>query len=498
MSESVRVPRTAANHGSRSPYVGPRPFRSSEQFKGRGREASGLVNTLLAGRIVMLHSPSGAGKTSLIQASIVPAFEERDFRICSTSAREFSAIRVNLPPPDDLTIPNRYVFSVVNGMVGHLVDESEALQMRIPDAFAVFETSCSGSGRVLLVIDQLEEVLTLDPCDLEVKAEFFRQLGEALDHDLRWCLLSMREDYVGGLDRFRRYLPGQLRSTFRLELLEESAAAAAIKEPAAAAHVTITDEAVSLIVDKLRHARADPSQAPVTSVASPYVEPVLLQVVCDGLWRKLSAVQGRDFQTITADDVTSFGSFNTALSHYYQQVVHEAAQGDRGTERKIRSWIDQRLISRAGLRRPTLSTPEVDDPMAVLRALQDRYLIRDDPRPGGTWWELAHDLLVKPVQQDNRLWRKGHLAAWQVMADNWYRFDRDRRFLLGPTDLRTATHLSRKSEVTEVERRFLAASREAVAARGRLAKLQQLNTVYGAALLLSLLVNLLLLVLWLY
>ena len=52
-------------------YVGPRPFETGEKLFGRDREAAKLLNLLVAERIVLLHSPSGAGKTSLVQAELL-------------------------------------------------------------------------------------------------------------------------------------------------------------------------------------------------------------------------------------------------------------------------------------------------------------------------------------------------------------------------------------------------------------------------------------------
>jgi hypothetical protein len=479
---------------AKSPYVGPRPFRENEPFFGREREAKNLVNTLLSGKVVLLHSPSGAGKTSLIQAAIVPAFEEREFQVCSAQTQGFSALRVNLPPPPDLEVSNRYVFSLVNGMVGHYVDKLDAVRMRIPEAADLF-ASQNRSDRLLFVIDQLEEVLTTDPGDVAAQKTFFRQLGEALDHDRRWALLAIREDYMGGLDRFQRYLPGQLRATFRLDLLGDRAAMAAVKRPATAFGVDFTDDAVKLIVDELRRVQTDHGEAEVGRVTSPYVEPVLLQVVCDSLWRRLSVAQGAELSMITKADVEAFRPFNAALSEYYRHVVREASDHDHGRERKVREWIDRRLISSQGLRRPTSSAPEVDGAEGVLNALQHRYLIREDPRPGGSWWELSHDLLVAPIREDNQTWRAGNLAAWQVMADKWHRTHHDPLYLLGPADLRTALQQSRKVMLTDTEKKFLADSRAAVAAKGRLERLKQLNTAYTFALLISLAANFVLILL---
>ena len=66
-SSRAKVESTEPREPPANPYVGPRPFRKGELFFGRERETKGLLNMLLAGRIVMLHSPSGAGKTSLVR-----------------------------------------------------------------------------------------------------------------------------------------------------------------------------------------------------------------------------------------------------------------------------------------------------------------------------------------------------------------------------------------------------------------------------------------------
>ena len=57
---------------ARNPYVGPRPLQQGEPLHGRGAEVLELYHLLQARRIVVLHSPSGAGKSSLVQAGLIP------------------------------------------------------------------------------------------------------------------------------------------------------------------------------------------------------------------------------------------------------------------------------------------------------------------------------------------------------------------------------------------------------------------------------------------
>ena len=43
-----------------NPYIGPRAFQTGEILYGRDREVEELLDLLIAERIVLLHSPSGA------------------------------------------------------------------------------------------------------------------------------------------------------------------------------------------------------------------------------------------------------------------------------------------------------------------------------------------------------------------------------------------------------------------------------------------------------
>src|SRR5262245_37323567 len=53
---------------ARAPFVGPRPIPPDRLLYGRDRELLALTNRLLSERLLLVYSPSGAGKTSLLQA----------------------------------------------------------------------------------------------------------------------------------------------------------------------------------------------------------------------------------------------------------------------------------------------------------------------------------------------------------------------------------------------------------------------------------------------
>mgnify|MGYP001061615789 CR=1 FL=1 len=55
-----------------NPYVGPVAFDERHTLYGRDRETQALFDLIVSKRIVLLIAPSGAGKTSLIRAALIP------------------------------------------------------------------------------------------------------------------------------------------------------------------------------------------------------------------------------------------------------------------------------------------------------------------------------------------------------------------------------------------------------------------------------------------
>jgi hypothetical protein len=69
-----------------NPYVGPRPYerRDRGNFYGRDREARELRALIVAEREVLFYAQSGAGKTSLLNAVVIPALEDKGFHVLPT------------------------------------------------------------------------------------------------------------------------------------------------------------------------------------------------------------------------------------------------------------------------------------------------------------------------------------------------------------------------------------------------------------------------------
>ena len=405
------------SHGDGNPYVGPRAFQYGERIYGRNREVLDLLDLLIAERITLLHSPSGAGKTSLVQAGLIARLEREGFRVLPPT-------RVGLEPPPGLQSPravNRYVLSVLLSLEEGLPAErqlrlGELVELDLPDYLRRRAGDDDRADGEVLILDQFEELLVLDPTDQAAKAAFLAQLGEVLRDRRRWALFAMREDWIGGLDPYVRWLPTRLSTTFRLDFLGQAAARSAIQSPALDADVRFSDAAASKLVDDLRRVRVQRPDG-ATEEPGPYVEPVQLQVVCRRLWERLPA----GATEIQQSHVEAVGDVDSALADYYVERVRAIAGETGAGEDAIREWFDRQLITEQGFRAQVLRGPAGDGEAGeeVLRLLEDAHLVRAEQRRGATWFELAHDRLIGPIRASNAAWRERNVSALQRQAALW-------------------------------------------------------------------------------
>jgi len=412
-----------------NPYVGPRAFTTDEKdqkkFAGRDREILALYRLLIADRIVLLFSPSGAGKSSLVNAGLCPRMLDKGFKV-------LPVVRVNLPLPDELAQRdgvNRYVMSMLHILEAERADLQGAAEQQPEDnrsmeqgfsneQLATFTINdylrqylCPDDAKgneeeeiiepkSLLIFDQFEEILTSDPNDDQGKREFFAQLGGALAESRRWALFVVREDYVAALEPYRRFLPTRLASSFRLDLLGYESAKEAVVKPAQLMKVSYTDEAVEYLIKELRSVRVqrpDGSWEPELQLGR-YVEPVQLQVVCHRLWEKIG-----DDKTITKEQVSQLGSVDESLAEYYAEKVEETEATVGVPQKDIRIWFDTALITANNIRSQVMWDKDKSgdlDNNAILY-LEKTHLIRSEARRGIKWLELAHDRLIEPVRENN-------------------------------------------------------------------------------------------------
>jgi WD40 repeat protein len=444
-----------------NPFVGPRPFERGELLFGRDREIGELQLRLSAERVVVLHSPSGAGKSSLVQAGLIP--------LLAPSFDIWGPVRVNAEPPIPETIlgtnagidpgTNRYVLSVIQRLEESVPAELRQGGESLAGYFEHRPRRKSAPGNVLLIIDQFEEILTVDPLAAEAKHEFFAQLGELLRNPRVWALFALREDYLAPLDPYARQVPTHLKNRFRIDLLSLAAAREAMVEPARQGGREFA--AVDELVKDLATVKVQQADGTFLNETGQHVEPVQLQVVCRRLW---DAMPAEDL-TIDREDLERFGDVTQALAAYYADSVAAAAEGDPGQERAIRDWFGERLIAIGGIRGQVLREAKASGGLAnhLIDRLHAAHLVRAEHRAGATWYELSHDRLIEPVARDNAAWQEKFLVDVQKRAALWERQGRPAELLLTGEDLAAGQRWAAESgaRITEAERKFLAKSGDA-------------------------------------
>ncbi len=407
-----------------NPYVGPRPFERQDRsyFYGRNREARDLLSLIMAERLVLFYAPSGAGKSSLLNAQIIPDLEEKEgFHVLPVTR-----VGSDLPPGlDPQAVENAFVFSVLMGLAGddlsppeltghtllsflgrHRPEEADALEYRPP----------------ILVIDQFEEILTRHRDRISDVADFFRQLAEALnDIPSLGVVLTMSDEYVAGLDPYAPLLPKRLRGRYRMERLDREAALEAIKKPALQAGCSFDEGVAERLVDDLRRIKAHLPGGGETvdgSVLGPYVEPVQLQVVCSRLWDNLPE---QEDQAIQWEEVEEFGDVDQALTDFYESGLARCIRETGVSERDLRRWFGGQMITPMQTRGLVLRGEHETGglPNPAVDVLNAQHLIRADARAGARWYELAHDRLVNPILQSNLAWELARQTPLRLAARSW-------------------------------------------------------------------------------
>ena len=132
LREQTHDPVPVSASGASEPYVGPRPFKREDRdiFFGRYRETLELSSLIIAHRELLIYAQSGAGKTSLIDAQLVPTLEsEEEFEVLPL-ARVRSRTAQSMP---DEKIKNIYMFNALADLSGGSLSLMERAQLTLRD-----------------------------------------------------------------------------------------------------------------------------------------------------------------------------------------------------------------------------------------------------------------------------------------------------------------------------------------------------------------------------
>ena len=215
----------------RSPYQGLKSYgeEDAEFFFGRDRERDILMANLKASRLTILYGPSGVGKTSLLRAGVESSMRQAaqaSYRRLGTP--EFVTVVFAVWQDDPTVGLSKEIVRQVGRLTGEAMEPAGTLAETIVEAAARTDAS------LLLILDQFED-FSLYHAGQNGASTFAADFPRLVnDRGLPvGVLVSIREDALAQLDRFKRTIPGLLDSRFRVDPLTGEAARQAATEPVA-------------------------------------------------------------------------------------------------------------------------------------------------------------------------------------------------------------------------------------------------------------------------
>jgi hypothetical protein len=474
----------AASSGPRRlPFVGPRPFlRDDVQlFGGRGTESEELVSLIFANPAVLLYARSGVGKTSLLNAGVIPLLEQED-------AVVFGGIRVSGVSPQTVSPPSGVSIFALHACMSLERDRTQFASLSsepITDFLTSWKPAQPASPPRLrvLIFDQFEELFTTSVERWKDREPFFDDLREALNRDssLR-IVFSMREEHVAATDKYAPCLPGRLKARYRLDGLDHEEAKESFRKPLREVGKQLGEPFVEAVVANLLRTQRSSDDGKEEYEAE-FVEPLHIQLVGSRLWANWPEQEGG----LTAEFAKAHGDIESALrEHCANAVADVAAKASKlhanGTlkeavsESTIRAWLERKLITPLQTRALVLKERNytADMPNAVVTALENKHhLLRGEARAGALWIELAHDRLIAPIRDSNREWVAkndgGPIngAALEASRQAWESAREGDFALLPAKELADAERwlkgpIATEFGVSELLHRYIQASRDAV------------------------------------
>lgn len=400
-------------------YPGVKPFSTEEKdwFFGREQDSEDLYRLLLVKQMVVLYGKSGFGKSSLVNAGLIPKLATQQNWTCiPIRFKNFSKEDIHLLNPlenskrrieGNLTeVSERFKESLL-----HLANGENSLWWYVK--LRQFENP---KEQLLLIFDQFEELFsypeeqieqfaseladvlyTSIPVRYRATLEQMLENGE-LDEEMHAflyekpkikILFSIRADRLSLLNGLTRFHSGILQNCFELQPLSEAQARQAIVMPALLEDERFVSPIFSYeeaaLVEMLKKIMQD-SKVEVTSV---------LQILCRYLEEK--KVLGSGIKRIGLSDLGEVGDI---IKEYYEDILLKI---DDVMERdKARDLIETKLV--AGNVRNSLPEAFILSQSQIkketLAILEETSLLRKERDVQGRLiYEVSHDTLVEPILQ---------------------------------------------------------------------------------------------------
>jgi formylglycine-generating enzyme required for sulfatase activity/energy-coupling factor transporter ATP-binding protein EcfA2 len=437
------------------------PFRGLQVFDEEharfffGREAltQHLVEQLRGDRFLAVVGPSGSGKSSLVRAGLVP-----QIRSGALPASDRWPVVLFKPGPHPLeTLAARLVPHLDGGAdplaaQGLLLDTLRRGERGLHGAVQVALAAASDNQRLLLVVDQFEEMFTL--ChDESARAAFIANLlyGSAIAGGQTVAVVTMRADFFGKCAAYPELAVRLAERDVLVGPMSEEELQRAMEGPAQAVGLHYEKGLVDAILDDLGD---EPGTLPL-------LQHTLLELwerrrggwLTTDAYREIGGVKGALAQR--ADEV--YAGLTTAQREAARRVLLRLTEPGEGTEdTRRRATLTELLPAEGG-------TADVE---TAVQALADaRLLTTGKNEQGNEIVDVSHEALIRgwPRLQgwidEDRAALRTHRRLTEASIE-WGRHASDESYLYRGARLAEAEEWAeiRTDDLNELEHAFLDAS----------------------------------------
>ncbi|MDM0002800.1 tetratricopeptide repeat protein [Variovorax sp. J22P240] len=390
------------------PYVGLRPFNEADRpyFFGREKEIRTIADNLYGARLTILYGASGVGKSSVLMAGLVPELRKE--------ARTAVVLFRRWQVPEAVRLLKHQVIEAVSNAAG----KSLAIDEQLPLDELLKQAADALDGTVLLLLDQFEEYF-LYFSDPGVEGGFDAELARAITRrevDAGF-LVSMREDALSSLDRFRKRIPTLFGNTQRLSHLWVGAANLAVVKPlevynarhpdGIALPVAIEPALVQSLLEQVSAGQVSiaqaggagqtAAQADETRVEAPY-----LQLVLERLWGE---EVGSGSRVLKLSTLKTLGGAQNIVRTHLDQVMERLDARDQ----RLCARVFDRLVTPAGAKVACRlgdlgywAEDLASEVPRVTKLLEDNRLLARIPAPPGRrneddQYQIFHDVLAPGI-----------------------------------------------------------------------------------------------------
>ena len=392
-----------------SPYKGLVPFEDSGLdallFFGRERESGIIAENLLAARLTVLYGPSGVGKTSVLSAGVAHRLRQQARKnVDERGHPEFAVVVFDAwsdEPTESLREAAQEELGAQFGSA--LLDErpDEALAEtlgRWTDALA-----CD----LLLILDQAEEYFLYH----EAERGFALELPDLVTRPgLRVrALLSIRDDALSKLDRFKGRIPNLFANYLRLDHLDRRAAREAVVRPVerfnelTGESIEVEEELVEAVLDQTATGQVDLGDAgrglAADEKSTGRIEAAYLQLVLERIWEEEREAGS---ERLRASTLASLGGAQSIVREHLRRAVQELTS----EERDVAADVFRFLVTPSGTKiahgvEDLADYASVDEQrlLPVLSTLGRERIVRtvDGAGANGARYEIFHDVLGEAV-----------------------------------------------------------------------------------------------------